>query len=84
MFKVNTKDTRAASMTLVQCLYCSLSTYFTTFSSESMVEIENVFIYWAIITVDVDHAFPNGYKMLKNSPKREATITSQTDSAALP
>ena len=38
----NVKDTRATSLTSFSCLYCLLWTYFTPFSSISIVEFDQV------------------------------------------
>ena len=40
MFKVNNKDKRTVSALSVWCLYCQLSTYFSTCSSVSIVDFE--------------------------------------------
>ena len=42
MFKVNSKDTRTTSLTWLWCFYCQLWTYFTHFSSVSVVNFEQV------------------------------------------
>ena len=46
MFKVNNKDTRTTSSTSFWCLYCYLWTYFTTCSSVSIVNFEQVNAGW--------------------------------------
>ena len=40
MFKVNNKDTRTSPMVSLWCLYCSLLTYFTLYSSVFIVNFE--------------------------------------------
>ena len=42
MFKVNNKDVRRTPVTSFWCLYCELRTYFTHFSSVSIVNFEQV------------------------------------------
>ena len=46
MFKVNNKNTRTMSLTPFGCFYCWLWTYFTLFSSASIVDFEQVNISW--------------------------------------
>ena len=48
LFKVNNKDTRTTSMTLFWCFYCELLTYFTPFSSVSIVDFEQVSVGWDV------------------------------------
>ena len=49
MFKVNNKNTRTMSMTSFWCFYCYLWTYFTPFSSASIVNFEQVNVSWVRI-----------------------------------
>ena len=42
MFEVNNKETKTTSMTSFSCLYCWLWTYFTSCSSVSAVDLEQV------------------------------------------
>ena len=49
MLKVNNKDTRTTSTASFWCLYCYLSTYFTSCSSDSIVNFENVSTNWVWI-----------------------------------
>ena len=42
MFLVNNKNTRTTSLTLFSSFYCELWTYFTPFSSVSIVDFEEV------------------------------------------
>ena len=46
MFKVNNKGTRATLMASFRCLYCELWTYFTSCSSVSIVNFEDVIADW--------------------------------------
>ena len=48
MFKVNNKNTRTKSMTSFWCFYCHLRTYFTSFSSVSDFDIEQVNVRWVV------------------------------------
>ena len=47
MFKDYNKDTRTISMTSFWCLYCWLWTYFTSFSSVSIIDLERVNVCWS-------------------------------------
>ena len=44
--KINNKNTRTTSVTLFWCFYCKLWTYFTPFSSDSIVVLEQVKVIW--------------------------------------
>ena len=49
MFKINNKNTRTTSFTSLtsfKCFYSQLSTYFTRFSSVSIVYFEQVYVSW--------------------------------------
>ena len=46
MFPLKSEDKRMTWWTLFQCIYCQLWTYFTPFSSVSMVDIEQVNVWW--------------------------------------
>ena len=46
-FKVNNKNTRTTSRTSFWCFYCSLWTYFTTFSGVFIVDFKQVNVGWA-------------------------------------
>ena len=46
MFKVDNKNIRATSVTLLWCFYCQLWTYFTPFSSAFIIDFEQVNVSW--------------------------------------
>ena len=46
MFKVNNKNNRTTSLTLLWCFYCQLWSYFTPFSSVSIADFEQVNVSW--------------------------------------
>ena len=52
MFKNNNEDNRTKSMTSFSCLYCQLWTHFTSFTSASIVNFEQVGVDWATSFID--------------------------------
>ena len=49
MIKVTNKNTRTTSKTSLWCFYCYLWTYFTAFSSITIVDFEEVNVSWDIV-----------------------------------
>ena len=50
MFKVNNKDTKTTPMASFWCLYRLLWTYFTSYSSVSIVNFEQVNAGWGVFS----------------------------------
>ena len=84
MFKGNNKDTRTTSMVLFWCLYCQLSTYFTPFSSVSIVTFQHVIAGWSVyhhydyyinnVIVLIKCFFASAIQLLLNIKKRNTTF----------
>ena len=69
MFKVNDKDTRMRSL---WCLYYLLLTYFTSFSSVSIVDFKQENVYWVWFLLGCPKYLPkylSGQSNFKGSSK---------------
>ena len=51
--QINHKDIKTTSMTSFWCLYCWLLTYFTPFSSVSIVDFEQVNVSWNTLKISL-------------------------------
>ena len=84
MFKVNNKDTTATPMASFWCLYCYLSTYFTSCSSVSIVNFELVKAGWVNPCQCINHLRNVIVTEMSNGRKTDWKIRTKHDGFCLP